>query len=158
MLLHYEAHCSTSAQFNEIAISDNEGGWLAFFCPWKPELGSAARRSIRSLRLELRPAWNSGRHAYEEASCGCATCTSTWTVAALAQRRASASQRRRRACYASTFLDSKSQFSFLVSQRPGSEGDSSFLCADYRMKREFTRTIPDSYFSLRAPASVHWAL
>ena len=69
-----------------------------------------------------------------------------------------ASQRRRQACYASTFLDSKSQFSFLVSQRPGSEGDSSFLCADYRMKREFTRTIPDSYFSLRAPASVQWAL
>ena len=69
-----------------------------------------------------------------------------------------ASQRRRRACYASTFLDSKSQLSFLVSQRPGSVGDSSFLCADYRMKREFTRTIPDSYFSLRAPASVQWAL
>ena len=69
-----------------------------------------------------------------------------------------ASQRRRQACYASTFLDSKSQFSFLVSQRPGSEGDSSFLCADYRMKREFIITIPDSYFSIRAPAFVQWAL
>ena len=69
-----------------------------------------------------------------------------------------ASQRRRRACYASTFLDSKSQFSFLVSQRPGSGDDSPFLCADYRMKREFIITIPDSYFSIRAPASVQWAL
>ena len=69
-----------------------------------------------------------------------------------------ASQRRRQACYASTFLDSKSQFSFLVSQWPGSEGDSSFLCADYRMKREFIITIPDSYFSIQAPASVQWAL
>ena len=69
-----------------------------------------------------------------------------------------ASQRRRRACYASTFPDSKSQFSFLVSQRPGVRVISLFLCADYQMKREFTRTIPDSYFSLRAPASVHWAL
>ena len=69
-----------------------------------------------------------------------------------------ASQRRRRACYASTFLDSKSQFSFLVSQRPGVRVISLFLCADYQMKREFTRTIPDSYFSLRAPASVQWAL
>ena len=69
-----------------------------------------------------------------------------------------ASQRRRRACYASTFLDSKSQFSFLVSQRPGSGDDSSFLCADYQSKREFIITIPDSYFSIRAPASVQWAL
>ena len=43
-------------QFNEIAISDNEGGWLAFFCPWKPELGSAARRSIRSSVSMRRPA------------------------------------------------------------------------------------------------------
>ena len=69
-----------------------------------------------------------------------------------------ASQRRRRACYASTFLDSKSQFSFLVSQRPGSGDDSPFLCADYQSKREFIITIPDSYFSIRAPASVQWAL
>ena len=64
-----------------------------------------------------------------------------------------ASQRRRRACYASTFLDSKSQFSFLVSQRPGSEGDSSFLCADYRMKREFILFL-DSSAGLRAVGPV----
>ena len=43
-------------QFNEIAISDNEGAGLAFFCPWKPELGSAARRSIRSSVSMRRPA------------------------------------------------------------------------------------------------------
>ena len=65
-----------------------------------------------------------------------------------------ASQRRRRACYASTFLDSKSQFSFLVSQWPGNEGVFSFRCADYQLNREFIITIPDSYFSIRAPASV----
>ena len=72
-------------------------GW----CPtWAARLG--VRRSASSLRVIRRAGagsprtwphsrastWNSGRHAYEEASCGCATCTSTWTVAALAQRRA----------------------------------------------------------------------
>ena len=73
-------------------------GW----CPtWAARLG--VRRSASSLRVIRRAGagsprtwphsrastWNSGRHAYEEASCGCATCTSTLTVAELAQRRAS---------------------------------------------------------------------
>ena len=102
---------------------------------------------------------SSSRHACEEASCAGVPPalrpgrSQRWLNAVPA-----ASQRRRRACYASTFLDSKSQFSFLVSQRPGSGDDSPFLCADYQSKREFIITIPDSYFSIRAPASVQWAL
>ena len=38
------------SQFNEIAISDNEAAGLAFFCPRKPELGSA-----RGARPLVRP-------------------------------------------------------------------------------------------------------
>ena len=72
-------------------------GW----CPtWVARLG--VRRSASSMRVIRRAEalarrgrghirehlHGSGRHAYEEASCGCATCTSTWTVAVLAQRRA----------------------------------------------------------------------
>ena len=88
----------------------------------------------------------------------CATCTSTWTVAALAQRRACGVAEEATGVLCEHI--SRFQIPILVSRFTEAlqVGDSSFLCADYRMKREFTRTIPDSYFSLRAPASVHWVL
>ena len=173
------ARAATAAQLAASAVGPTAGaarqprtapaeGW----CPtWAARLG--VRRSASSLRVFRRAEalTRRGRGHIREHLHGTQAGTPTRRLPAgvppaLRPGRSqrwlnavpAASQRRRRACYASTFLDSKSQFSFLVSQWPGSEGDSSFLCADYRMKREFIITIPDSYFSIRAPASVQWAL
>ena len=111
---------------------------------WCPNLGCApvrttfrgelarhrARRSAGSPRTRPRSrasTRNSGRHAYEvfEASCGChlyfdldGRSAGSMPCGILP----TAPPRRRRACCASTFLDSQSQFSFLVSQWPGSVG------------------------------------
>ena len=83
-----------------------------------------ARRSAGSPRTRPRSrasTRNSGRHAYEvfEASCGChlyfdldGRSAGSMPCGILP----TAPPRRRRACCASTFLDSQSQFSFLVSQ------------------------------------------
>ena len=173
------ARAATAAQLAASAVGPTAGaarqprtapaeGW----CPtWAARLG--VRRSASSLRVFRRAEalTRRGRGHIREHLHGTQAGTPTRRLPAgvppaLRPGRSqcwlnvvpAASQRRRRACYASTFLDSKSQFSFLVSQSPGSGDDSSFLCADYQSKREFIITIPDSYFSIRAPASVQWAL
>ena len=143
-------------------------GW----CPtWAARLG--VRRSASSLRVIRRAEAlaRRGRGHIREHLHGTqagtparrlpagATCTSTWMVATLAQCRVKHCLPRRRGRAVRghfSILNPNSRFSFhrglAVWVIPH------FLCADYQSKREFIITIPDSYFSLRAPASVQWAL